>query len=75
MLGHWSQFVPHMSTDIRGHYEALHHHAGIYVRMNLVSLNFFCVHMNDGLFARTDVWIWMNEKKACIGVDFISRHR
>ena len=25
MLRHWSQFVPNMSTDIRGH-EALHHH-------------------------------------------------
>ena len=25
MLLHWSQFVPNMSTDIRGH-EALHHH-------------------------------------------------
>ena len=25
MLRHWSQFVPDMSTDIRGH-EALHHH-------------------------------------------------
>ena len=25
MLRHWSQFVPNMSTDIRG-YEALHHH-------------------------------------------------
>ena len=24
MLRHWSQFVPNMSTDIRGH-EALHH--------------------------------------------------
>ena len=27
MLRHWSQFVPNMSTDIRGH-EALHHHHG-----------------------------------------------
>ena len=26
MLTHWSQFVPNMSTDIRGH-EALLHHA------------------------------------------------
>ena len=25
MLRHWSQFVPNMSTDIRGK-EALHHH-------------------------------------------------
>ena len=25
MLRHWSQFVPNMPTDIRGH-EALHHH-------------------------------------------------
>ena len=25
MLRHWSQFVPNMSFDIRGH-EALHHH-------------------------------------------------
>ena len=25
MLRHWSQFVPNMSTDVRGH-EALHHH-------------------------------------------------
>ena len=25
MLRHWSQFVPNMSADIRGH-EALHHH-------------------------------------------------
>ena len=25
MLRHWSQFVPNISTDIRGH-EALHHH-------------------------------------------------
>ena len=25
LLRHWSQFVPNMSTDIRGH-EALHHH-------------------------------------------------
>ena len=25
MLRHWSQFVPNMSTDIRGH-EALQHH-------------------------------------------------
>ena len=25
MPTHWSQFVPNMSTDIRGH-EALHHH-------------------------------------------------
>ena len=25
MIRHWSQFVPNMSTDIRGH-EALHHH-------------------------------------------------
>ena len=25
MLRHWSQFVPKMSTDIRGR-EALHHH-------------------------------------------------
>ena len=25
MLRHWSQFVPNMSTDIRGH-ETLHHH-------------------------------------------------
>ena len=25
MLRHWSQFVPNMSTDIRGH-QALHHH-------------------------------------------------
>ena len=25
MLRHWSQFVPEMSTDIRGH-QALHHH-------------------------------------------------
>ena len=25
MLRHWSQFVPNMSTDIRGH-EALHHY-------------------------------------------------
>ena len=25
MLRHWSQFVPNMSSDIRGH-EALHHH-------------------------------------------------
>ena len=25
MLRHWSQFVPNMSTDIRGH-EALHDH-------------------------------------------------
>ena len=25
VLRHWSQFVPNMSTDIRGH-EALHHH-------------------------------------------------
>ena len=25
MLRHWSQFVPNMSTDIRGH-EAPHHH-------------------------------------------------
>ena len=32
------------------------------MHMNLVSLNLFCVHMNDRLFARTDVWIWMNEK-------------
>ena len=25
MLTHWSQFVPNMSTDLRGH-EALRHH-------------------------------------------------
>ena len=25
MLRHWSQFVPEMTTDIRGH-QALHHH-------------------------------------------------
>ena len=25
MLRHWSQFVPNMSTDVRGH-EDLHHH-------------------------------------------------
>ena len=25
MLGHWSQFVPNISTDVQGH-EALHHH-------------------------------------------------
>ena len=31
MLMHWSQFVPNMSTDIRGH-EALHnHHRGNFV--------------------------------------------
>ena len=27
MFRHWSQFVPNMSTDIRGH-DALHHHHG-----------------------------------------------
>ena len=33
MLRHWSQFVPDMSTDIRGH-EALHHHRQPYVHRN-----------------------------------------
>ena len=31
MLRHWSQFVPDMSTDIRGH-EALHHQSGTELR-------------------------------------------
>ena len=34
MLRHWSQFVPNMSTDIRGH-EALHH----YHRRSTASVN------------------------------------
>ena len=29
MLRHWSQFVPNMSTDIRGHEALLHHHRRI----------------------------------------------
>ena len=31
MLRHWSQFVPYMSTDVRGH-ESLHHHHHLYSR-------------------------------------------
>ena len=31
VLRHWSQFVPNMSTDIRGH-EALHHHHHLWIR-------------------------------------------
>ena len=35
MLRHWSQFVPNMSTDIRGH-EALHHpHLDIRTKHNM----------------------------------------
>ena len=40
MLRHWSQFVPNMSTDIRGH-EALHHrhHLVILVILGAESTN------------------------------------
>ena len=41
VLRHWSQFVPNMSTDIRGH-EALHHHLSciwIFIHTALLSVH------------------------------------
>ena len=32
MLRHWSQFVPNVSTDIRGHEALLHHHSPLYAQ-------------------------------------------
>ena len=42
MLRHWSQFVPNMSTDIRGH-EALHHHQQGDLQRSLDNLFTCCV--------------------------------
>ena len=32
MYTHWSQFVPNMSADIRGHEALLHHHSCVRVQ-------------------------------------------
>ena len=51
MLRHWSQFVPNMSTDIRGHEALHHHHSGKQKDLgsNLLRLSF--------LFKNCDLWI------------------
>jgi len=55
VLRHWSQFVPNMSTDIRGH-EALHHHLSciwIFIHFTLLA-----VHKGVwlGQWMRTNPW-------------------
>ena len=49
MLRHWSQFVPNMSTNIRGHEALPHHHQGLicYICVFLVKLPNFDMDYTD----------------------------
>ena len=63
MLRHWSQFVPNMSTDIRGH-EALQHHQ----QSELSVTNVMLLSTSVDLW-RNQLWKWLEDgcRKAVLG--------
>ena len=71
MLRHWSQFVPKMSTDIRGH-QALHHHHQVKADAQepvCESLRFYffsdytgyCHSIEHPVTTLTRQWFWLHQ--------------
>ena len=66
MLGHWSQFVSNLSTDIRGH-ESLHHH-----QQQEFAMQYKCQYCcdckgkGDGMWKRCLCIIFWFTRRSCV---------